>query len=43
VLALGIGIFFAGLLVQAALIGIAGAVLGAVGLVRWAWRTGEQP
>jgi cytochrome c oxidase subunit 1/cytochrome c oxidase subunit I+III len=43
VLASGIGIFFAGLLVQAALIGIAGAIVGAIGLVRWAWRTAEQP
>ena len=43
VLALGIAIFFTGLLVQAVLIGLLGAAIGAVGLIRWAWRTAETP
>jgi Flp pilus assembly protein TadB len=43
VLALGIAVLVAGLLVQAVLIGVLGLVLGAVGLVRWTWRTAETP
>src|SRR5215216_411860 len=42
VLATGMAAFVTGLLVQAVLVGAAGLVLGAVGLVWWAWRTGEH-
>jgi Flp pilus assembly protein TadB len=42
VLAFGIAVFVVGLLAQAAIVGVAGLVLGAVGLVWWAWRTGEH-
>jgi heme/copper-type cytochrome/quinol oxidase subunit 1 len=42
VLALGIAIFFYGLLIEAALVGVIGVLLGIVGITWWAWRTGEQ-
>jgi cytochrome c oxidase subunit I+III len=38
-LALGIAVFFAGLLVSAALVLALGALLGLVGLARWTWHT----
>jgi cytochrome c oxidase subunit 1/cytochrome c oxidase subunit I+III len=41
VLALGIAIFFYGLLIEAALVGVIGVLLGIVGVTWWAWRTGE--
>jgi hypothetical protein len=41
-LALGIAVFFVGLLVKFALVGAVGAALGIVGLLAWAWRTGEE-
>jgi heme/copper-type cytochrome/quinol oxidase subunit 1 len=37
--ALGIGIVFVGLLVEATLVGILGLVIGAFAILRWAWRT----
>jgi cytochrome c oxidase subunit 1/cytochrome c oxidase subunit I+III len=41
VLAAGIAIFFAGLLVEATLIVVLGAIVGGVGIMHWAWRTAE--
>jgi cytochrome c oxidase subunit I+III len=41
VLATGIGIFFTGLIVEASLVVVLGVVVGAVGLMHWAWRTAE--
>ncbi|MDQ1520060.1 MAG: cytochrome c oxidase subunit, partial [Actinomycetota bacterium] len=41
VLALGIAVFVVGLLVEGPIIGVIGLGLGIVGLVAWAWRTGE--
>jgi cytochrome c oxidase subunit I+III len=41
VLALGIAVFFVGLLINGPLVGVIGVGLGIVGLVWWAWRTGE--
>jgi cytochrome c oxidase subunit I len=41
VLALGIALFFVGLLVEGPIVGVVGIGLGIVGLVWWAWRTGE--
>ena len=40
-LASGLAIVFAGLLIDALVVGVAGAVLAAVGLGVWTWRTGE--
>src|SRR5215471_7835253 len=42
VLAFGLAVFVVGLLAQALIVGVAGLVIGAVGLVWWAWRTGEH-
>jgi cytochrome c oxidase subunit I+III len=42
VLALGIAIFFYGLLINGPLVGVIGLGIGIAGLVTWAWRTGEQ-
>ena len=39
VLALGIAIFFFGLLVSAALVMGLGIAAGLIGVTRWAWRT----
>ncbi len=39
VLALGMAVFFMGLLVEAVLVGVVGLVLGVVGLMWWTWRT----
>jgi cytochrome c oxidase subunit I+III len=41
ILALGIAVFFLGLLVSGPIVGVVGLALGIVGLVWWAWRTGE--
>jgi hypothetical protein len=41
VLALGLALFFVGLLVEGPIIGVVGVGLGVVGIVWWAWRTGE--
>jgi cytochrome c oxidase subunit 1/cytochrome c oxidase subunit I+III len=41
VAAVGILVFFCGLLVKAALVGILGVIIGVVGIVWWAWKTGE--
>ena len=38
-LALGLAVFFAGLLIDAVVIGVIGVALAFVGLVWWAWRT----
>jgi cytochrome c oxidase subunit 1/cytochrome c oxidase subunit I+III len=40
--AFGLLVFFTGLLISAALIGIVGVVLAAVAVVWWAWRTEED-
>jgi hypothetical protein len=37
--ACGIGLFFAGLLVKAGLVLVLGILVGTVAIVRWAWRT----
>jgi cytochrome c oxidase subunit 1/cytochrome c oxidase subunit I+III len=41
VLALGIALFFVGLLIEGPIVGVIGLGLGIVGIVWWAWRTGE--
>jgi Flp pilus assembly protein TadB len=41
VAAVGILVLFVGLLVKALLVGILGVILGVVGIVWWAWKTGE--
>jgi cytochrome c oxidase subunit 1/cytochrome c oxidase subunit I+III len=41
VLALGIALFFVGLIVEGPIIGVIGVGLGIVGILWWAWRTGE--
>ena len=41
VAAVGIAIFFVGLLVKAALVGVLGVVFGLVGVIWWAWKAGE--
>ncbi len=38
-LAFGIAVFFAGLLVSAQIVVIGGGIIGLTGLVRWAWHT----
>ena len=43
VLALGIAAVFVGLLVKIALVGVVGVAIGAIALLTWAWRTGEEP
>ena len=40
---LGIAAIVTGLIVQAVLIAVVGLVIGAVGLIWWAWRTAETP
>jgi cytochrome c oxidase subunit I+III len=40
--ALGVAIFFVGLLVSATLVGVIGVALGGVAVVQWLWRTGEE-
>ena len=42
VVAVGVAIFFVGLLVQAAIVGVVGIVVGAVAVMRWTWRTEED-
>ncbi|HEY7135751.1 MAG TPA: cbb3-type cytochrome c oxidase subunit I, partial [Acidimicrobiia bacterium] len=41
VAAVGIALFFVGLLVKAALVGVLGVAFGLVGLIWWAWKVGE--
>jgi hypothetical protein len=41
-LALGVAVFFAGLLVSAELVLVIGVLIGLVGLTRWAWHTDEE-
>jgi cytochrome c oxidase subunit I+III len=41
IVALGLALVFAGLLVDALLVGVVGAVVGAAALAKWTWRTGE--
>ncbi|HEX4493664.1 MAG TPA: cytochrome c oxidase subunit I [Acidimicrobiia bacterium] len=43
VLALGIAAFFVGLLVKVVLVGAVGVAIGVIGLLAWAWKTGEEP
>jgi hypothetical protein len=43
VLALGITAVFVGLLVKVALVGALGVAVGVIGLLAWAWKTGEEP
>jgi hypothetical protein len=43
VLALGITALFVGLLVKVALVGVVGVAVGVIGLLAWAWKTGEDP
>jgi cytochrome c oxidase subunit I len=38
-LALGLAVFFTGLLIDAVVVGVMGVFLGLVGLIWWAWRT----
>jgi cytochrome c oxidase subunit 1/cytochrome c oxidase subunit I+III len=42
VAAVGVGLLFVGLLVEAAVIGVVGVVVGASAVVRWLWRTSEN-
>ena len=42
VVAVGVALFFVGLLVQAAIVGVVGIVVGAVAVMRWTWRTEED-
>jgi len=37
--ALGLVVFFLGLLIQASIVGVIGVVLAIVALLRWVWRT----
>ena len=39
ILAIGVTIFFVGLMIKAAVVGIIGLLVGTVALLRWAWRT----
>jgi cytochrome c oxidase subunit 1/cytochrome c oxidase subunit I+III len=39
VLALGLAVFFTGLLIDAVVVGVLGVILGVIALVWWAWRT----
>src|SRR5437763_3049261 len=39
ILALGIGVVFVGLMIQAVLVGVIGAAAGVVGMTWWLWRT----
>ncbi|MDP8976348.1 MAG: hypothetical protein M3N28_08320, partial [Actinomycetota bacterium] len=39
VLALGIAVIFLGLLIEAALVGVLGLVVAAIGITGWLWRT----
>jgi hypothetical protein len=39
VLAFGLAVFFAGLLIDAVVVGAMGVVLAAAALLRWVWRT----
>jgi len=43
VLALGLAVFFAGLLIDAAVVGVAGVVLAVGALLRWVWRSDMEP
>jgi cytochrome c oxidase subunit I len=38
-LALGLAVFFTGLLIDAVVVGVVGVILGVIALVWWAWRT----
>jgi cytochrome c oxidase subunit I+III len=40
--AVGIALLFVGLLVEAALIGVIGVLIGATAIVHWLWRTSEE-
>ncbi len=42
VAAVGVALVFVGLLVQAALVGVVGVLVGASAVVRWLWRTSEN-
>ena len=42
VTAVGVGVLFVGLLVQAVVVGAVGVLLGATAIVRWLWRTSEE-
>jgi cytochrome c oxidase subunit 1/cytochrome c oxidase subunit I+III len=42
VAAVGVGLLFVGLLVEASLIGVVGVLIGATAIVRWLWRTSEN-
>ena len=42
VVAVGIAFFFVGLLVEAAIVGVVGIVVGGVAIMRWTWRTEED-
>ncbi|HEU5306187.1 MAG TPA: cytochrome c oxidase subunit I [Acidimicrobiia bacterium] len=42
VTAVGVGLLFVGLLVEATLIGAVGVLIGASAIVRWLWRTSEN-
>jgi hypothetical protein len=42
VVAVGIAIFFVGLLVEAAIVGVVGIIIGSVAIMRWTWRTEED-
>src|SRR5579884_361123 len=41
VVALGIAVFFCGLLVRAAVVGVTGVVVGVIAAMWWTWRVGE--
>jgi cytochrome c oxidase subunit 1/cytochrome c oxidase subunit I+III len=40
--AVGVGLLFVGLLVQAAVVGVVGVLIGAAAIVHWLWRTSES-
>ena len=42
VVAVGIAIFFVGLLVEAAIVGVVGIIIGGIAIMRWTWRTEED-
>ncbi|MCU1458485.1 MAG: coxA1 [Actinomycetia bacterium] len=42
ILAVGVAVIIVGLLIDAVLVGVLGLAIGGVGLLRWAWRTGEH-
>jgi cytochrome c oxidase subunit I+III len=40
--AVGIALLFVGLLVEAAVVGVVGVLIGAAAVVHWLWRTSEE-